>query len=36
VKSADLEIDAYYDSARRLMHLAVPASKAEVVREPEK
>lgn len=36
VKSADLEIDAYYDSTRRLMHLAVPASRAEVVREPEK
>jgi hypothetical protein len=36
VTSADLEIDAYYDSAHRLMHLAVPASKAEVIREPEK
>lgn len=34
VHSADLEIDVYYDSARRVVRLAVPASKAEVLREP--
>lgn len=33
VRSADLEIELYVDSARRVLRLAVPASKAEVVRE---
>jgi hypothetical protein len=33
VRSADLEIDLYLDEARRLVRLAVPASKAEVISE---
>jgi hypothetical protein len=33
VRSAELEVDAYFDSARRLIRISVPASKAEVVRE---
>jgi hypothetical protein len=33
VRSAELEVDAYFDSARRLMRISVPASKAEVIRE---
>lgn len=33
VRSADLEIELYVDSAHRVLRIAVPASKAEVVRE---
>jgi len=33
VRSADLEIELYVDSSRRVLRIAVPASKAEVVRE---
>lgn len=33
VHSADLDIDLYLDSSRRLVRLSVPASKAEIVRE---
>jgi hypothetical protein len=33
VRSAELEVDAYFDSARRLIRISVPASKAEVIRE---
>ena len=34
VHSADLDIDLYLDSSRRLVRLSVPSSKAEIVREP--
>jgi hypothetical protein len=33
VRSAELEVDAYFDSSRRLTRISVPASKAEVIRE---
>jgi len=33
VRSSDLEVEVYLDESRRLVRLAVPASKAEVVRE---
>ena len=33
VRTSDLEIDLYLDSTRRLMQLAVPSSKALIVRE---
>jgi len=33
VRSADLEIELYLDASRRLVRLAVPAAKAEVVRQ---
>jgi hypothetical protein len=36
VRSADLEIDVCYDSARRVVRLSAPASKAEVLREESK